>query len=64
MRIEIFAVDGGFGYRIVDEGENIHVEQPLKPGVEGSQLMTQAEAEQIAADVVAEMTSPAPPIVP
>ena len=58
MQIEIFEVEGGFGYRVVDEGRHIRIEQSFKPNVPGFQLMTQVEADQIAAIVVTEITKP------
>ncbi|GAV24822.1 hypothetical protein ciss_07550 [Carboxydothermus islandicus] len=55
MQIEIFEIEGGFGYRIIDNERNIYIEQPFKPNVVGFQLMTKEEAEQIATEVVNEL---------
>jgi hypothetical protein len=49
---EVYTINGGFGFRILDTATPIFV-QETKPEVEGNVLMTETEATTYAADYLA-----------
>lgn len=56
MEKEVFAIEGGFGYRIVIDGRSV-TEQLFAPGLSGFVLMTEAEAREFADSDLARMTA-------
>ena len=52
MRVELFAVGTGFGYRIIDDNGSDCVYQEFDPELPGSELMTLDRAESMGAVVL------------
>ncbi len=71
MRIEIYEIEDGFGYRIISSENIVILEQSFNPFLNGFALMSKEEAEEIAGIKLEELLNqeiiveePEPPIIP
>ena len=55
MKIELFEIDGGYGFQIVDNGMVV-VYQPTD-ATEGNEPMTKARAQEFAEEILARLTA-------